>query len=104
MAIINSSNGKDEFFNGNTLDISIGGASILSGDNIFIEGVVTMFIRVPPYVASKKESTIEVQCRMTSTVLTSDHHHFRIGLQFVSFKGNGQDLLAADLSHRTPLL
>lgn len=102
--IVYGNHGDNELFHGRTHDISIGGASIYSEKNIFVEGAITLFLKLPPHVENRTEIIIEIQSRMTNIILSSDHQHFRIGMQFLHFKENGRELLESNLSHRSPLL
>ena len=101
VAIIHKSVGRNDIYHGRTQDLSEGGASVYLHHNIFRPEVV-MLLAVPPLNAGEKETIIEIFCHMAYTVLDSDQGLFRIGLQFLSFKGDGKSTLTKILDKRKP--
>ena len=98
-AIIHKNVDRNDIFHGRTYDLSVNGASILIHHNIFRPEVV-MLLAVPPLHAGQKETLIEIHCHMVYTVLDSEQSQFRIGLHFLSFKGDGKNILTEILSKR----
>jgi hypothetical protein len=91
--------GRNDIYHGHTQDLSVTGASVLIHHNIFRPDVV-MLLAVPPLNIGQKETIIEIHCHMVYTVLDSQHSQFRIGLQFLSFKGDGKNILEKILDKR----
>jgi ATP-binding cassette subfamily F protein uup len=101
IAIIYENAGKNDIFHGRTADLSSHGATVFVHHNIFRSESVTMLLAVPPLNAGQRETIIEIRCRMTETILDSEHSLFRIGLYFESFKGNGINILNNILNNRS---
>jgi c-di-GMP-binding flagellar brake protein YcgR len=100
IAIIHKNGDKNEIYHGRTYDLSVSGASILVDRNIFMMSEVVMLLAIPPGHPGMKETIVEIQCRMAYTVLDSEESRFRIGIRFVSFKGEGKRTLSDILSRR----
>jgi ATP-binding cassette subfamily F protein uup len=100
IALIYENGGKNDIFHGRTADLSSRGATVFVHHNIFRSESVTMLLAVPPLNAGQRETIIEIKCRMTETILDSEHSLFRIGLYFESFKGNGMNILNSILNSR----
>ena len=98
-AIIHKNMDRNDIFHGRTHDLSVSGASVFIHHNIFRPEVV-MLLAVPPLHAGQKETIIEIHCHMAYTVLDSEQSQFRVGLRFLSFKGDGRNILAKILSTR----
>jgi hypothetical protein len=101
IALIHKKGEKNEIYHGRTHDLSIWGASILVDANIFVMTEVVMLLAIPPLHTGMKETIIEIQCRMSYTVLDSEQSRFRIGIRFQHFKGDGKHILTEVLSKRT---
>jgi len=100
IAIVYEDDEKNEIFHGRTYEVSLKGASIFSDHNIFFTGRVTILLAVPWYRGKQKEKIIEIKGRMVYTILSSDGHQFRIGLQFLSFKEGEERYIAVGLQDR----
>jgi c-di-GMP-binding flagellar brake protein YcgR len=100
IAIIHKNGDKNEIYHGRTHDLSVSGASIMVDRNIFMMSEVVMLLAIPPFHPGQKETIVEIQCRMAYTVLDSEESRFRIGIRFMSFKGDGKKTLADILSRR----
>ncbi len=85
---------------GETLDVSIDGASVLSDANVFTGGSVTVMMALPPAKAGEAPTIVEARGRMVYTIHSAAHARFRIGLQFLEFKGQSKRLLKASLAGR----
>lgn len=94
---------QKELFHGRTHDLSIGGASVYSDNNILVKQPVDVMLALPRLSSKQSEKIIEIHCQMLYTVLIYNHHQFRIGLHFLRFMENGRSLLEDCLSNRTPL-
>jgi hypothetical protein len=99
IALVYDNGGKNEIYHGRTHDISVTGASIYVDHNIFLTEVV-MLLAVPPLHIGKKETIIEIKCRMIYTVLDGEQRRFRIGIRFLHFKADGKKILTDILSKR----
>ena len=100
IAIVHKNGDKNDIYHGRTHDLSVWGASILVDHNIFMMTEVVMLLAIPPLHAGQKEIIVEIQCRMAYTVLDSEQSQFRIGIRFLSFKGEGKRILSDILSKR----
>lgn len=100
VAIVHKIGNKNDIYHGRTHDLSLWGASILVDRNIFVMSEVVMLLAIPPVHPGHKETIVEIQCRMAYTVLDSEQSRFRIGIRFLSFKGDGKKLLSDILSRR----
>lgn len=98
VAIIRKTHGKTDIYHGRTHDISVSGASVHADQNIYLEDTVVMLLALPPQFPGLKEQLIEINCRMQYTVISDGR--FRIGIQFLDFKGEGRALLSEYLSQR----
>jgi len=98
-AIIHKNVDRNDIYHGRTYDVSMNGASVFIHHNIFRPEVV-MLLAIPPLIIGQKETIIEIHCHMAYTVLDSEQSLFRIGLRFLSFKGDGRNILTKTLSKR----
>lgn len=100
IALVHKNGNKNDIYHGRTHDLSTGGASIFVDHNIFVMSEVVLLLAIPPLHPGQKETIIEIQCRMSYTILDSEHSRFRIGLRFLHFKGEGKRILFDILSKR----
>ena len=100
IAIVHQNGNRNDIYHGHTHDLSLGGASVLIDHNIFMNSEVVMLLAIPPGLPGQKEIIIEAQCRMAHTVFDSGKGRFRIGIRFLSFKGEGKQILSRVLSKR----
>ena len=100
VALVHKNGDKNDIYHGRTHDLSIWGTSILVDHNIFVMSEVVILLAIPPLHMGQKETLIEIQCRMAYTVLDSEQSQFRIGIRFLSFKGDGKHILSDILSKR----
>ena len=100
IALVHKNGDKNDIYHGRTHDLSLWGASLLVDHNIFMMSEVVLLLAIPPLHMGQKETILEIQCRMVYTVLDSEHSQFRIGIRFLSFKGDGKRILSDILSKR----
>lgn len=86
---------------GRTQDISTHGCAILSERNVFSKHPVTILLQLPPEQVGRSKRVVEAKGRMVYTVLSSSHHKFRFGIQFLSFKAGDKAQLKKALEDRT---
>lgn len=103
VALVYEKKGESEIFHGKTHDLSMSGASVYSDHNIFVEEPIKVLLAIPSHSSNQSTRLVEIHTKMAYTVMPANYHKFRIGLQFLSFKGNGRSVLAEYLSNRTPL-
>jgi len=89
-----------QIFYGRASDVSLGGMSFLCDHNIFFREMMTALLSVPPLISGGKEKIVEVSGRMIYTVLAASIQQFRVGIQFVEFKGDGKTALEDYLATR----
>jgi hypothetical protein len=65
-----------------------------------MDSKVVMLLAIPPSIPGQKETIIVIQCRMAHTVFDSGKGQFRIGMRFLSFKGESKKILSCLLSKR----
>lgn len=100
IALVHKKGEKNDIYHGRTHDLSLWGASIFVDSNIFVMTEVVMLLAIPPLHQGLKETIVEIQCRMSYTVLDSEESRFRIGIRFLHFKGEGKRILSDILSKR----
>lgn len=100
IALVHKNGDKNDIYHGRTHDLSLWGASILVDHNIFMMTEVVLLLAIPPTNMGAKEVIVEIQCRMAYTVLDSEQSRFRIGIRFLSFKGEGKRILSDTLAKR----
>ncbi len=104
IAIVYNDHGKNEIFHGRTYEVSLSGTSIFSDHNIFVTDDVTVLLALPWYTSKQKEKIIEIRGRMAYTILSSENHQFRIGLQFLSFQKGEEHYIATSLKDRRQII
>ena len=100
VAIVNKDGDRNDIYHGRTYDVSLSGISVLLDRNMLFTSEVVLLLAIPPMHQGQKETIIEIQCRLTHTVLDSEHSQFRLGMKFIHFKGDGQRILSDILSKR----
>jgi flagellar biosynthesis GTPase FlhF len=102
VAIVNEAGGGRHVFYGRVHDISKGGVSIKSDDNLFFHNPVIVMLSVPPLVPGGAAKVIKVHSRIVYTVLASSAQQFRSGFQFLKFEGHGRKELEERLARIEP--
>ncbi|TSA50590.1 MAG: PilZ domain-containing protein [Nitrosomonadales bacterium] len=93
---------KAAILHGETCEISMGGASILSEQNFSLKSLVMMQLAIPPQLLGQKTKIIEIRCRMVHAHLDARHHMFRMGFEFIELNDKYKVILNEVLSHHTP--
>jgi c-di-GMP-binding flagellar brake protein YcgR len=100
IALVHENDDKHDIYHGRTHDLSVWGASVFVDHNIFMIAEVVLLLAIPPLHPGQKETIIEIECRMIYTILDNEQSQFRIGVRFLSFKGDGKRILSDILSKR----
>ena len=100
VVVMNEKNGKREFFHGRAHDISMGGLCLYSETNLTFTNSVIVLISVPPDSAKQKPHVLEVNSRISYTVLANNVTQFRIGIRFIKFKDGDKRYLERYLAQR----
>ena len=100
VALVNKGGGKNDVYHGRTYDVSMSGISILLERNVFFTTEVVLLLAIPPMHQGMKEIIVEIQCSIAHTVLDSEYSQFRLGMNFIRFKENGNGILSDALSKR----
>lgn len=103
VAVVNAKAGKDHVFHGRARDISLGGLCLLSDHNLAFSNSVRVLIAVPPHSPKHPPHVLEVRSKLAYTVLEQGGRHFRIGISFLEFKGDGRRFLEKRLAERQTL-
>jgi len=78
---------------GETLDVSLGGAGILSETSLAGGSEIDLFFQIPPKQAGKPQSVVETRARVQYGAFSPKHNLWRLGIQFLQFKGKGKEIL-----------
>lgn len=89
---------------GKTHDLSVGGATVLTHQQVRDVGSATLLLAPPPLLCGQPQKIIVVQARLVYSVHSDAHMCFRTGLQFLRFEECGQRLLEERLVHHVPAL
>lgn len=90
---------------GRLFDLSLGGASVLTEVHLRKSGKnLALLIAPPPLIRGGREERIITHCRMIYSVYASDSMCFRVGLQFLSFEGQGRAILSDRLTYHLPTI
>lgn len=93
VAIVNEEGENRDIFYSRAYDVSLGGVSVLSDDNLFFANSVVVLLCLPPLIPNGKVKIVEAHSRIVYTVLGASIQQFRIGIQFIDFKGDGHKVL-----------
>jgi len=102
VAVLGSENGRSTAFNGRTYDLSEDGASVLLPTNPALGQRATAMIAPPPLHPGHQPGLIEVEARVVYVLFAPRHDAFRLGLQFVDFRGAGRIQLLQRLAEHLP--
>ncbi|MFA6311561.1 MAG: hypothetical protein WCV99_07780 [Sterolibacterium sp.] len=89
-------------YQGRTYDLSMNGTAMLTHHNVFSKGPVTILLAPPPLHKGGSKKVIEIHARQIYSVYSGALSSFRLGFDFVSFKGDGKKILKDMLSHYQP--
>ena len=78
---------------GHTHDLSLSGASMHTDHNVFSTTPVTVLLSLPSLREEERQKTIEIRTHLIYSVYSGSNFCFRIGLNFIKFKNDGQKIL-----------
>jgi hypothetical protein len=87
-------------FHGKTHDLTLVGTGMLTHTDVFSDSPVVILLAIPPLHRSGKQRIIEIAARQVYSVYSGETSCFRLGLEFLQFKGDGFEILKEGLSHR----
>jgi hypothetical protein len=91
-------------FHGRTHDLTLVGTGMLTHRDVFTDSPVVVLLAIPPLHRSGRQKVIEIRARQAYSVYSGETFCFRLGLEFLGFKGDGLRILMEALSHRHPLI
>ena len=95
---------KTTYLLGRAHDLTPSGTGMLTHKDAFSEAPVVLLLAVPPLHRSGHQRVIEIKARQIYSVYSGETSCFRLGLEFLTFKGKGFDALKEGLSHYRPIL
>jgi len=102
MALVFDEAGEKLTFQGRTFDLSINGTAMLTHDNVHSEAPVTILLAPPPLHKGGSKKVIEIQARQAYSVYSGSLSCFRLGFDFIKFKGDGKEILREMFLHYQP--
>lgn len=84
-------------YHGATHDICMSGMSMVAEDNAFHEGRVSVFLALPPAHSWAAQKVIRATVEMTYAIHSTKLNGYKIGMTFVEFQEDGEELLQAAL-------
>lgn len=78
---------------GHTHDVSLRGASIYTEHNVFSNTPVTVMLFPPLEHKGEQQKVIEIRTQLIYSVYGGGNSSFRVGLDFIKFKKDGQRIL-----------
>lgn len=102
MALIFDRGEEKLTYQGRTFDLSMHGTAMLTRHNVFSKTPVTILLAPPPLHKGGSKKVIEIQCHQVYSVYSGAQSCFRLGLNFVKFKGDGKNILRETLAHYGP--
>ena len=91
-------------FHGRTHDLSLVGTGMLTHRDVFTDSPVVVLLAIPPLHRNRRQKVIEIRSRQIYAVYSGETFCFRLGLEFMEFKGDGLEVLKEALSHHHPLI
>jgi hypothetical protein len=76
-------------------DVCLSGLSMVVDENVFHEGEVTVFLALPPEHSWAAQKTIAATARMTYAIHSTKLNGYKIGMTFLQFKDDAEELLRA---------
>jgi len=104
IALVYDEAGDRPAFHGKTHDLTLVGTGMLTRRDTFTESPVTVLLAIPPLHRDGRQKIIEIGARQIYSVYSGETACFRLGLEFLSFKADGFDILKEGLSHYRPVL
>lgn len=91
-------------FHGRTHDLTLLGTGMLTHRDVFTDSPVVVLLAIPPLHRNGRQKVIEIRAKQVYSVYSGETFCFRLGLEFINFKGDGLGILIEGLSHRVPLI
>lgn len=91
-------------FHGRTHDLTLVGTGMLTHRDVFTDSPVVLLLAIPPLHRNGRQKVIEIRAKQVYSVYSGETFCFRLGLEFISFKGDGLKVLMEGLSQRVPLI
>lgn len=91
-------------FHGRTHDLTLLGTGMLTHRDVFTDSPVVVLLAIPPLHRNGRQKVIEIRAKQVYSVYSGETFCFRLGLEFINFKGDGLKVLIEGLSHRVPLI
>ena len=89
-------------YHGKTDDLSLSGTGMHTDTNTFTKAPVLVLLAPPPLHPGHRQKVIEIRARQVYSVYSGDAMCFRLGFEFLHFKGDGLQILKDRLSHHQP--
>ncbi len=86
-------------FHGRTYDLSLVGTGMHTNVNLFTTSQVMVLLAPPPLHKGERQKIIEIRARQVYAVYSGESACFRLGFEFVYFKGEGLQVLKQRLVH-----
>lgn len=102
IAVIFDVGGEKITYQGRTYDLSMNGTAMLTHNNVYSKAPVTVLLAPPPLQKGGSKKVIEIQAHQVYSVYSGALSCFRLGLNFVKFKGDGKSILKDMLVHYQP--
>ncbi|MFA7268570.1 MAG: hypothetical protein WC073_04430 [Sterolibacterium sp.] len=91
-------------YHGRTYDLTRVGTGMLTHKDVFSESPVAVLLAIPGLHKNAKPQVIEIKARQIYSVYSGETYCFRLGLEFMHFKGDGLQILEEGLSHYHPII
>ena len=89
-------------YHGRTHDLSLTGTGMHTDVNLFTTAPVVVLLAPPPLHVGHRQKVIEIRARQVYAVYSGEASCFRLGFEFISFKGNGLTVLKDRLKYHQP--
>lgn len=104
IAFIYDEAGIKPAYHGRTHDLTLVGTGMLTNKDVFTDSPVAILLAIPPLYRDGRQKIIEIGARQIYSVYSGETSCFRLGLEFLSFKEDGFEILKEGLSHYRPVL
>lgn len=91
-------------FHGRTHDLTLVGTGMLTHRDVFTDSPVVVLLAVPPLHRNRRQKVVEIRSRQIYSVYSGETSCFRLGLEFIAFKGDGLEVLKEGLSYHHPII
>lgn len=89
-------------YHGRTRDLTVCGTAMLTDRDVFSDHPVVILLAIPPTTPNGRHKIVEIRARQIYSVYSGETACFRLGLEFVDFKGSGLEVLKDALSQYRP--